>query len=121
MNRPGMLAAAFAVFSMPLAALAHHGWNWTTGINHEITGVIREVELGNPHGELHVDVDGTEWVVEVGQPWRNDRAGLPPAAFAVGRTMTFQGEISAEADQKLMKAERIVVDGKVHALYPERD
>ena len=121
MNRIISLAGLAALVITPLAALAHHGWNWTTGINHEITGMIREVELGNPHGELHVDVDGTEWVVEVGQPWRNERAGLPPEAFAIGRTMTFQGEIPADPDKKLMKVERIIVDGKLHALYPERD
>ncbi len=121
MNRPASLAVAMAMAIAPFAALAHHGWNWTSGINHEITGTISEVELGNPHGELHVDVNGTEWVVEVGQPWRNERAGLPPAAFAIGRTMTFQGEIPADDSDKLMKVERIIVDGTLHALYPERD
>ena len=36
------------------AALAHHGWAWTTGGNVELTGVIEQVRLGNPHGLLEV-------------------------------------------------------------------
>ena len=58
------------------AAISHHGWSWTTGENMELTGVIREVRLGNPHGILKVEVDGKLWTIEVGQPWRNARAGL---------------------------------------------
>lgn len=34
------------------------------------------MQLGNLHGVLTVDVDGEDWTVEVGQPWRNERAGM---------------------------------------------
>jgi hypothetical protein len=37
------------------AALGHHGWSWTTGENIELTGVIKKVKLGNPHGILEVE------------------------------------------------------------------
>ena len=57
------------------SAPAHHGWAWTTGKNVDVVGVIKKVSLGNPHGILHVDIDGEVWTVEVGQPWRNERAG----------------------------------------------
>ena len=71
MNRRDVYAAALgAALFLPSVALAHHGWNWTTGENIELTGTITEVSLGNPHGELTLDVDGTLWTVEVGQPWR---------------------------------------------------
>ena len=33
-------------------------------------------QLGNPHGVLTADVDREDRTVEVGQPWRNERAGL---------------------------------------------
>ena len=49
-----ILALALAFFSGK--ALAHHGWAWTTGENMELTGVIKEVRLGNPHGILEVEV-----------------------------------------------------------------
>ena len=46
--------AAALVAALALPALAHHGWRWTTGDNIELTGVIREADLGNPHGVLTV-------------------------------------------------------------------
>ena len=52
-----ILALALAFFSG--RALAHHGWAWTTGENMELTGVIKEVGLGNPHGILEVEVGGS--------------------------------------------------------------
>ena len=77
-------AALFALgLTVPAgAALAHHGWAWTTGGNVELTGVIEQVRLGNPHGLLEVDVEGESWTVEVGQPWRNERAGLKEGDLA---------------------------------------
>ena len=61
---------------LPVGARAHHGWGWASAEEFEISGVITAVRLGNPHGEVTLDVDGERWVVEVGQPWRNARAGL---------------------------------------------
>lgn len=53
----------------PLAlapALAHHGWAWATEDAYRVTGVVTEARLGNPHGELTLEVDGESWDVEVG-------------------------------------------------------
>ncbi|MEX0731764.1 MAG: DUF6152 family protein [Aquisalimonadaceae bacterium] len=101
-------------------AVAHHGWGWATDEKFELTGVITQVRLGNPHGEVTLDVNGEEWVVEVGQPWRNDRAGLTEELLSVGREVTVQGNRSARPDERLMKAVRIVIDGRNHDLYPGR-
>ena len=49
----GLLSAA-----LPQLVAAHHGWRWTTGGNIELTGLITEARLGNPHGILTVDVNG---------------------------------------------------------------
>ena len=102
------------------SAAAHHGWSWTTGGNIELTGVIREAKLGNPHGVLKIDAEGEVWTVEVGQPWRNERAGLNDGHFAVGNEITIVGEPSADPAQKLLKAEVIVISGKQYPLYPNR-
>jgi hypothetical protein len=102
-------------------ASAHHGWRWTTGGNIELTGIIVEARLGNPHGELTVDVDGERWTVEVGQPWRNDRAGLSDGDFATGTEIRVEGEPSADADERLLKVERLWIGGTKYELYPERD
>jgi len=116
------IALAFtASVLLSVAALAHHGWSWTTGGNISLTGIIKEAKLGNPHGVVKVDADGEIWTVEVGQPWRNERAGLKDADFAVGNEMRFVGEPAADTSKKLLKAERVFFKGKEHKLYPDRD
>lgn len=112
------LGAAIALAAVP--ALAHHGWSWTSGGNIELTGIIREAQLGNPHGVLTVDVEGEMWRVEVGQPWRNARAGLTDAHFKVGTEITVDGEPAADVSERRVKAERIIIAGEVFELYPAR-
>ncbi|MGE3290055.1 MAG: DUF6152 family protein, partial [Geminicoccaceae bacterium] len=103
------------------SALAHHGWAWTTGENVELVGVIQEVRLGNPHGILEVGVDGDTWVIEVGQPWRNERAGLKEGDLAPGVEIRAIGEPAAEPDARRVKAERLFLGDREYVLYPERD
>ena len=103
------------------SALAHHGWAWTTGGNIELTGIITSAQLGNPHGVLKVDLDGDLWQVEVGQPWRNEQAGLKDGDLAEGVEVKIVGEPSANVENKLLKAERIYIGDKEYVLYPNRD
>jgi hypothetical protein len=102
-------------------ATAHHGWRWAEADNSEITGTIKRTQLGNPHGLLYIDVSGEEWTAEVGQPWRNERAGLTNNMLAQGVTITIRGHRATDKNQKVIKAERVVIDGKTYELYPERD
>lgn len=113
------LLLVFATFTQ--FALAHHGWGWATDEEFEITGKITKVRLGNPHGEVTIDVDGKKWVIEVGQPWRNEQAGLTPQMFAIGKQITVHGHRSAKASELLVKAERVIIDGVSHNLYPDRE
>lgn len=103
------------------AALAHHGWSWTTGGNIELVGVIKTARLGNPHGVLEVDVDGEVWTVEVGQPWRNERAGLKDGDLAEGVEIRAIGEPAAEPSEKRMKVERLFLGDREYILYENRD
>jgi len=121
MNRPALAAFAIVTLHLSTAALAHHGWSWTTGQNAEIVGRVIEAKLGNPHGVLIVDVKGRRWTVEVGQPWRNARAGLKDADLAPGAIVRFIGEPSTDPKARLLKAERIVIGARRFDLYPERD
>ena len=100
---------------------AHHGWGWASEEEFELTGKITNVRLGNPHGEVTLDANGEKWIVEVGQPWRNEQAGLTPELLSVGRILTVHGHRSKKQSEKLMKAERVIIDGKSHNLYPDRD
>jgi hypothetical protein len=102
------------------STLAHHGWRWTTGNNIELTGTIVEAQLGNPHGILSVQVNDENWTIEVGQPWRNEQAGLKPSDLAPGVEITAVGEPSNDPEQHVLKAERLRIGGTLYELYPER-
>jgi hypothetical protein len=102
------------------AVLAHHGWAWATDENFEITGTITAVKLGNPHGELTLDAKGEKWMIEIGQPWRNERAGLTKALLKTGTEVTILGKRAKDPKLKVAKAERVTIAGKNYDLYPER-
>lgn len=116
-----IVVAAIAAISIISDTAAHHGWSWAENENSEITGTIEKVQLGNPHGEVTLLVGAERWTVEVGQPWRNERAGLTPEMLKAGVTIKVQGHKSRDKSEKLFKAERIVIDGKSYNLYPDRD
>ena len=113
----GVLAAV-AGFGRPAAA--HHGWRWTEDGNFELTGLIRERRLGNPHGLLTIDAAGETWTAEIGQPWRNARAGLTEEMLEIGAEITLSGHRAADPEELRMKAERVIVRGQVFDLYPNR-
>ena len=115
-----ILAVAFALAAMPAAAHAHHGWGWATGEEFEVTGTIQDIRLGNPHGELTILVDGEPWMVEIGQPWRNERAGLTRDLLTQGTEVTVHGHRAADGSD-LVKAERVMIDGREFVLYPNRE
>lgn len=119
-----LLIAAFLALGLVVqsaAALAHHGWAWTTGGNIELTGVIEAVQLGNPHGVLEVDVEGETWTVEVGQPWRNEQAGLNDGDLAEGVEIRAIGQPAADASERRLKVERLFLGDREYVLYPGRD
>lgn len=118
LSRRTFLGSALVAFAGP--AFAHHGWRWTDGGEFELTGLITEAKLGNPHGELTIDAEGEIWLAEIGQPYRNEAAGLADDMLTPGTEVTLLGERSADPDEKLMKAERVTIDGTNYDLYPER-
>lgn len=103
------------------SAQAHHGWRWTKSGNFEVVGIIETVKLGNPHGVLTLDVDGEKWTIEVGQPWRNERAGIEEGMLSIGEEVTISGQRSADAAERRVKAERVIIGTKTYDLYPDRD
>lgn len=101
-------------------AFAHHGWRWTSDTDVEVSGEIESVKLGNPHGVLVINVNGEKWTAEVGQPWRNQRAGLTAEMMAVGNDIKVEGQRSSNPDELVVKAETVIVKGKRYVLYPDR-
>ena len=113
------VSIACALLALPAAAHAHHGWGWATGEEFEVTGTIEDVRLGNPHGELTIMVEGAPWTVEIGQPWRNERAGLTQDLLQQGTAVTVHGHRAADGSE-LVKAESVTIDGRDFVLYPDR-
>ena len=112
---------ALGLTAPTVGALAHHGWSWTTGGNIDLTGIIKTVRLGNPHGILKIDVEGEEWTAEVGQPWRNERAGLQDGDLAEGVEIRLIGEPADDVSEKRIKVERLFLGKREFILYPRRD
>jgi len=116
-----LVASAAIAIAASMPAFAHHGWAWAEDGNSELAGVIVAAKLGNPHGELTLDVSGVKWVVEIGQPFRNERAGLKDEMLVKGVKLTVAGHRHADPKKKVFKAERVFIDGKKFDLYPDRD
>lgn len=116
---PSLLA--LGLFFQYSVTLAHHGWSWTTGGNIDLVGIITSVRLGNPHGLLQVNVEGEVWTLEVGQPWRNERAGLKDGDLSNGVEIRAVGEPSEDTSERRMKVERLFLGKREYILYPDRD
>jgi hypothetical protein len=116
-----LLIAASLITALPaVPSAAHHGWAWATNEEFQLSGVVKRVRHGNPHGEMLLGTPRGDWTVEIGQPWRNEQAGLTPEMVKAGIRVTIHGHRSARKGQRLMKAERFVVAGKSYNLYPDR-
>ena len=121
MTRFSTIAGAALLGLAPLAPVAaHHGWAWATDEEFELAGTVKNVRHGNPHGEMRLNTRSGEWLVEIGQPWRNERAGLTAQLLRPGTRVLIHGHRSARKGERLMKAERIVIAGKSYNLYPDR-
>lgn len=116
-----LLTVCAGLVSGVSTAFAHHGWAWTTGKNLELTGRNTKTKLGNPHGLIEVQVGNETWSFEVGQPWRNARAGLKDGDLAEGVEVRVVGEPAADPDDKRLKVERLYIGDHEYVLYPERD
>ena len=114
------ILAAPVVLAMGLPALAHHGWSWTQDGFFELTGIIREVYVGNPHATLDVDVEGEIWRVELAPPSATIRAGFTEELAKAGDEVVAIGNRSRDETEKRMKAVRITVNGKTYDVYPDR-
>ena len=119
-DRRQLIIGIAAAGLVPAGALAHHGWAWAEDEEFSLTGVIRGARLGNPHGELEIEAADGLWTAEIGQPWRNERAGLTEDLLAIGTEATLEGHRTRDPDARVMKAERVIIAGTLYDLYPER-
>jgi len=116
-----LLSAALAAIALATSpAFAHHGWSWTQDGFFELTGIVKEVYVGNPHATLDVDVEGVIWRVELAPPGPTTGAGFTEETAPAGTEIKAIGNRSQDETETRMKAVRVVVDGKNYDVYPAR-
>lgn len=101
-------------------ALAHHGWAWTEDDPFELTGVIEDAYIGNPHVTLKVRSEDGLWDVDLAPLAPSTRAGFDENAAKIGDTVTCVGFRSRDHEERHMKAARVIVNGKTYDVYPNR-
>jgi hypothetical protein len=117
-RRSIILALLLGALSAP--AFAHHGWAWTESGFFELTGVIEEIYLGNPHATLDVNVEGTIWKVDLAPPGPTAAAGFVEGVAEPGDEVVAIGNRSADPSENRMKAVRLIVGGETYDVYPSR-
>jgi hypothetical protein len=104
--------ALVALAALPLAALAHHGWNeYDLTQSLKLPGTVQEVMYEHPHGLIKLKTPDKVWVVVLAPPSRMEARGLPKDMLVAGASVSVEGYPSKlKADE--MRAERITVAGK---------
>ena len=116
------LGLAAVLLISPQAAVAHHGWGGYLDQQFEITGTLETpVSLAGPHATAKMRVDGKVWDVVLAPSSRTERAGLKEGIIPVGAQITASGHRHRDANKLEIKTERLTWNGKVFAVYPDRD
>lgn len=104
------LAAALA--SMTVAALAHHGWSsYNEAEPVTLTGPLKDVVWGNPHGSAKMNWQGKEWDVILAPVSRMTARGLSLEDIDKGQVITLTGYVRRDGTAE-MRIERVKVGDK---------
>lgn len=101
-----------AVLSVPVLALAHHGWSeYDAGKPLKLTGRIVEYGYEHPHGHVRLETPGKTWLCVLAPPSRMENRGLAKDMLKPGGTATLEGYPNRSKPEE-MRAERIAIGGK---------
>jgi hypothetical protein len=119
-SRRALIAGVAAGALAAGTASAHHGWAWTEDDPFQLTGVIAEIYVGNPHVTMKVNAEDGMWDVDMAPLSRSLRAGFDESAAKVGDEVTCVGFRAIDHSERHMKAARVIVNGKTYDVYPNR-
>ena len=101
-----------AILSLPLAALAHHGWSeYDTAKALKLTGKIVESGYEHPHGHIRFEAPGKTWSVVLAPPSRMENRGLARDSLKPGNKVTVVAYPNRNKPDEA-RAERITANGK---------
>lgn len=107
-----IVVAITTLASIPLVAIAHHGWSeYDATQTLKLTGTIEESGYEHPHGHIKLKTPTKTWVAVLAPPSRMENRGLTKDAMKVGTTATVEGYPNKGKPEE-MRAERITVAGK---------
>ena len=114
-------ALALLALALAPAALAHHGVIFTKDEQIRIEGPVVKPLTGNPHFEIEVQDGDIRWAVDLGNPYRIERAGLAwdGSDLPVGRMIAIDGFPSVLGH--MFEARTIWIDGEPHRLFDEEE
>ena len=106
------IAAVLALASLPVAALAHHGWSsYDATAPIKVTAPVSAVTWGNPHGTAQVTFKGKPWAVVLAPTPRMEARGLTEAMLKTAKAVTLEGFPRSDGTTE-MRVERVTIDGK---------
>jgi hypothetical protein len=108
--RFAILLLAFTFIAIP--ASAHHGWGSYDADNPmTIEGVIDEIALQNPHGEMTLKLEGEDWLVTLAPLSRMNARGATAEILRAGASIRAYGYPRRDGTREI-RAEWIEVDGQ---------
>ena len=111
-HRRAIVVAIAALASIPLLAIAHHGWSeYDATQTLKLTGTIEESGYEHPHGHIKLKTPAKTWVAVLAPPSRMENRGLTKDMMKSGATVTVEGYPNKSKPEE-MRAERITVAGK---------
>jgi hypothetical protein len=106
------LALAGALAAAPVAALAHHGWSsYNEAEPVTLTGPLKDVTWGNPHGTAKMNWQNKDWDVILAPTTRMTARGLSLEEINRGQQVTLTGYVRRDGTAE-MRIERIRVGDK---------
>lgn len=116
-----ILTAVALATALAIPTYAHHGWGGNSEEQSELTGTVEvPVSLAGPHATMKLRVNGQVWDITMAPPNRTQAAGLREGVIPMGATVTVSGHRNKTANRFEMKTERVTWNGKVFAVYADR-